>query len=171
MTTDLTSETTENRAVTNPKVTLVEQPKSYEMPNDALFVPVDDIPWTPIPGWPGSYTKLLSFDIQSGRTTTLFKMDPGARLPVHKHFSSVDIYVVKGTFGYGDQYVTAPGFVYEPTGVVHEPIAAEGEIILFAVAYGPTQTFWEDGRPGPVGDVGGRVDLVVANGAAAHLGL
>lgn len=158
------------RSVVNPNVELVDDPKPRQMPERTLFVETSDIPWTPIPNWPGCYTKLLSFNVQTGRTATLFRLDRGARIPVHKHLSGVDIIVLKGNFGYGANIVGPMGFIYEPPGVIHEPEAANEEVVLFAVAYGPVQNYEPDGRPGVVGDIDGRLDAIIANGAARHLG-
>ena len=77
------------------------------------FLDVPNMPWEPTK-FPGIEIKVLYSD-DDGRTTALFKLAPGAVVPLHEHTALEQTYVLEGTLedhegvcGPG-QFVLAPG--------------------------------------------------------------
>jgi len=147
----------EGFASTNPNVRIKDHPLTFTMDTN-------EIPWTPLSE--GTYFKLLSADPVSGRWTTLFRMEPGARFAVHKHYGLVEFFVLKGSFGYEGGVAHAWGYGIEGAPSVHEPISGDDEeMIMLAISNGPFQGYNEDGTLGEVVDVSAFVRMAQANNA------
>jgi anti-sigma factor ChrR (cupin superfamily) len=79
--------------------------------------------------FPGIRIKVLYSD-DSGITTALFKLDPGAVVPLHEHVALEQTYVIEGTLE-DHEGVCGPGqFVWRPPGNQHEAVAPNGAVIL-----------------------------------------
>src|SRR3989442_14083349 len=79
--------------------------------------------------FPGIRIKVLYSD-DSGITTALFKLDPGAVVPLHEHTALEQTFVLEGTIE-DHEGVCGPGqFVWRPAGNQHEAVAATGALIL-----------------------------------------
>jgi anti-sigma factor ChrR (cupin superfamily) len=66
----------------------------------------------------------------SGMTTALFKLDPGAVVPLHEHTALEQTFVLEGTLE-DHEGVCGPGqFVWRPAGNQHEAIAPNGALVL-----------------------------------------
>ncbi len=59
------------------------------------FLDVPNMPWEPTK-FPGIQIKVLYSD-DEGRTTALFKLAPGAVVPLHEHTALEQTYVLEGT--------------------------------------------------------------------------
>ena len=79
--------------------------------------------------FPGIQIKVLYSDDQ-GMTTALFKLQPGAVVPLHEHTAIEQTYILEGTLE-DHEGVCGPGqFCWRPAGNVHEAIAPDGAVIL-----------------------------------------
>jgi anti-sigma factor ChrR (cupin superfamily) len=92
------------------------------------YLDVPNMPWEPTK-FPGIRIKVLYCD-DSGMTTALFKLDPGAVVPLHEHTALEQTFVLEGTLE-DHEGVCGPGqFVWRPAGNKHEAIAPNGALIL-----------------------------------------
>ena len=77
----------------------------------------------------GIQIKVLYSDDQ-GMTTALFKLQPGAVVPLHEHTAIEQTYILEGTLE-DHEGVCGPGqFCWRPAGNVHEAVAPDGAVIL-----------------------------------------
>jgi anti-sigma factor ChrR (cupin superfamily) len=84
--------------------------------------------WEPTK-FPGIRIKVLYSD-DSGMTTALFKLDPGAVVPLHEHTALEQTFVLEGTLE-DHEGVCGPGqFVWRPADNKHEAIAPNGALVL-----------------------------------------
>lgn len=158
----MTTLTTGDVARTNPNVRVVESPQS-------MMIDTESIPWTDVPGMPGSYSKILHVDYDNDRVTSLFKLDPGVQLPVHKHTGGADTFCISGSFTYQAGTITAGGYGWEPGGLIHEPEASDEGCVLFIVSYGSTMGYDEAGQVAGVLDIDMQLEAAAANNALGHL--
>ena len=79
--------------------------------------------------FPGIQIKVLYSD-DDGMTTALFKLQPGAVVPMHEHTAVEQTYVLEGTLE-DHEGVCGPGqFCWRPAGNMHEAVAPNGAVIL-----------------------------------------
>ena len=79
--------------------------------------------------FPGIKIKVLYSD-DTGMTTALFKLQPGAVVPLHEHTAIEQTYILEGTLE-DHEGVCGPGqFCWRPAGNVHEAVAPDGAVIL-----------------------------------------
>jgi hypothetical protein len=83
----------------------------------STYLDVSKIDWEPM-AYAGCWTKVLYKDA-TGRMTTLTRMEPGARLPDHRHVGIEQSYVLEGTLVDDDGACTAGNFVWRRAGSVH----------------------------------------------------
>ena len=77
----------------------------------------------------GIEIKVLYSD-DDGITTALFRLAPGAVVPLHEHTALEQTYVLEGTIE-DHEGVCGPGqFVWRPAGNQHEAVAPNGAVIL-----------------------------------------
>ena len=82
------------------------------------YLDVPNMPWEKTE-FPGIRIKVLYSD-PSGITTALFKLDPGAVVPLHEHTALEQTFVLEGTLE-DHEGVCGPGqFVWRPAGNQHE---------------------------------------------------
>src|SRR4030095_4850717 len=92
------------------------------------YLDVPNMPWEPTK-FPGIRIKVLYSD-DSGMTTALFKLDPGAVVPLHEHTALEQTFVLEGTLE-DHEGVCGPGqFVWRPAGHRHEAVGANGAPLL-----------------------------------------
>jgi len=92
------------------------------------FLDVPNMPWEKTK-FPGIQIKVLYSDAD-GITTALFKLAPGAVVPLHEHTALEQTYVLEGTLE-DHEGVCGPGqFVWRPAGNQHEATAPNGALIL-----------------------------------------
>lgn len=84
----------------------------------STYIDVSKIDWEPTL-FPGVWTKKL-YDDASGRMTSLTRMEPGARLPNHRHVGIEQSFVIEGTLVREDGACSAGNYVWRRAGSVHD---------------------------------------------------
>jgi anti-sigma factor ChrR (cupin superfamily) len=132
------------RTRVNPDITPNTKPELA-----SRFLDVPNMPWEATK-FPGIQIKVLYSD-DTGITTALFKLAPGAVVPLHEHTALEQTYVLEGSLK-DHEGVCGPGqFVWRPAGNQHEAVAPDGALILGfflkpnRFAYGE-KFFTEDGQ-------------------------
>ena len=92
------------------------------------FLDVPNMPWEKTK-FPGIQIKVLYAD-DEGLTTALFKLEPGAVVPLHEHTALEQTYVLEGTLEDHEGVCAAGQFVWRPAGNQHEARAPNGALIL-----------------------------------------
>jgi quercetin dioxygenase-like cupin family protein len=80
--------------------------------------------------FPGIQHKVLYDDKATGMSALLFKLAPGAVVPLHEHTAIEMTYVLEGTLEDDEGVCTAGNFVWRPAGSTHEAVAPNGALIL-----------------------------------------
>lgn len=93
------------------------------------YVDVDALPWEET-RFPGVEVKTLAKNERTGLLTTLVKMAPGARLPVHEHVEIEQTWVLEGALVDEQGSAGAGTFVWRPAGSRHEAHAPDGALLL-----------------------------------------
>ena len=141
--------------------------KAVSMPGAQMLQP-GAIPWTDFPDGTGAAFKLLNVDIGSGGWTTIMRFPEGVQIPMHLHLGAVEIYTISGNWSYQEGRLTAGGYAYEPSGVIHEP-DSETEVELFIVSRGSNLYFDENGKFLMWLDAHMLYTIAKHNGAVDHL--
>lgn len=87
-----------------------------------------DMPWVDT-DFPGIAMKMLYKD-DEGRSTLLFRLAPGAVVPLHEHTAIEQTFVLEGSLEDEDGACTAGNFVWRPGGNRHIAHAPQGAVIL-----------------------------------------
>ncbi len=91
------------------------------------LIDAPNMPWE-VTKFPGIQIKVLYTD--GTMTTALFKLAPGAVVPLHEHTALEQTYVLEGTLE-DHEGVCGPGqYVWRPAGNQHEAISPNGCLIL-----------------------------------------
>lgn len=90
---------------------------------------IDEMDWVDT-GVPGIRMKVLYADSESGMSTIMFKLEPGAVVPKHEHTSLEQTYVLEGTLEDHEVVVAQGEFIWRPGGSVHTAVAPNGAVIL-----------------------------------------
>ena len=114
----------------------------------AHYLDVPNMPWEPTK-FPGIKIKVLYTD-DSGITTALFKLEPGAVVPLHEHTALEQTYVIEGRLVDKDGPETGlscgPGeFIWRPAGSRHSAWTPEGGLMI-AIFQIPNKFYEKDGR-------------------------
>jgi anti-sigma factor ChrR (cupin superfamily) len=113
----------QSRQVVHPDIKPENTPELASRLVDAAHMPWEKTKF------PGIAINLLYTD-DSGITTALFKLDPGAIVPLHEHTALEQTYVLEGTLE-DHEGVCGPGqFVWRPAGNRHEARSPNGAVIL-----------------------------------------
>ena len=92
------------------------------------YLDVPNMAWEPTK-FPGIQIKVLYSD-DEGMTTALFKLEPGAVVPLHEHTAIEQTYVLEGSLE-DHEGACGPGqFCWRPAGNMHEAVAPNGAVIL-----------------------------------------
>ena len=83
----------------------------------------DALQWQPT-DFPGVTIKVLWRDGEA--FTALFRMEPGARLPLHRHLGFEQTYVLQGSLVDDEGVCTAGNFVWRYPGSVHSAHSPDG---------------------------------------------
>jgi anti-sigma factor ChrR (cupin superfamily) len=94
----------------------------------AHYVDVPNMPWEETK-FPGIKIKVLYTDA-SGITTALFKLEPGAVVPLHEHTALEQTYVIEGSLEDHEGKCGPGQFVWRPAGNQHEAVAPKGAVLL-----------------------------------------
>jgi anti-sigma factor ChrR (cupin superfamily) len=92
------------------------------------YLDVPSMPWQPTK-FPGIEIKVLYSD-NSGITTALFKLAPGAVVPLHEHTALEQTFVLEGTLEDHEGVCGAGQVVWRSAGNQHEAVAPNGALIL-----------------------------------------
>jgi anti-sigma factor ChrR (cupin superfamily) len=98
-------------------------------PRSSRYVNMDALPWRQT-SFPGVEIKVLLEDKDSGLTTTITRMAPGAVLPLHEHVDVEQTYVLEGRLVDEEGEVKAGEYVWRPAGSIHVATAPEGALLL-----------------------------------------
>jgi anti-sigma factor ChrR (cupin superfamily) len=104
--------------------TAVRNPPSLQ----SHYVDADAMPWQAT-DFPGIEMKMLYQD-EEGRSTILFRMAPGAVVPLHEHTALEQTFVLEGSLEDAEGKATAGTFVWRPGSNVHVARAPNGAVFL-----------------------------------------
>ncbi len=102
---------------------------SGEQASGSVYVDTRALRWEPTK-FPGITCKILWQDEGSGAYTALFRFDPGAKLPRHRHVDLEQSFVLEGSLVDEDGTCTAGNFVWRRPGSVHSAWSPEGCLVL-----------------------------------------
>ncbi|MDW9788495.1 hypothetical protein GOB29_28610 [Sinorhizobium meliloti] len=94
----------------------------------STFVDCANMPWQPT-DFEGIEMKLLYKD-DHGRSTILFKMAPGAVVPLHEHTDLEQTYMLEGSLEDDEGKCTANTFVWRPGGNKHVARSPNGAVFI-----------------------------------------
>ncbi len=94
-----------------------------------VYVDVANMEWTPS-RVPGSVQKTLYSAPATGRSTVLFKMEPGGVIPFHEHPELEQTYVIEGSLEDDQGACTAGNFVWRPAGSRHTARCPNGAMFI-----------------------------------------
>ena len=92
------------------------------------FLDVPNMPWEATK-FPGIQIKVLYSD-DEGRTTALFKLAPGAVVPLHEHTALEQTFMLEGSLEDAEGSCGAGDFVWRPGGNIHVAHAPNGAMFL-----------------------------------------
>lgn len=92
------------------------------------YVAAATMPWRPTE-FEGIEMKILYAD-DDGRSTILFRMAPGAVVPLHEHTALEQTYILEGSLEDAEGSCGAGDFVWRPGGNVHVAHAPNGALLL-----------------------------------------
>jgi anti-sigma factor ChrR (cupin superfamily) len=113
----------QERAIAHPDITPENPPERA-----ARYLDVPAMPWEKTK-FPGIEIKVLYTD-DSGITTALFRLAPGAVVPLHEHTALEQTFVLEGTLEDHEGICGAGQFVWRPGGNRHEALSPNGAVIL-----------------------------------------
>lgn len=90
----------------------------------STYLDVSKIEWEPS-GFPGIWNKVL-YEDASGRRTVLTRMEPGARLPRHRHVGLEQSFILEGSLVDEDGACAAGNFVWRRPGSIHSAWSPDG---------------------------------------------
>ena len=93
------------------------------------FLDLASMPWEKTK-FPGIQMKILCSEPSTGLSTILFKMDPGAEVPLHEHVALEQTYMIEGSLVDDEGACTAGNFVWRPAGNTHVARAPEGAVFI-----------------------------------------
>jgi anti-sigma factor ChrR (cupin superfamily) len=92
------------------------------------YVAASTMPWQPTE-FDGIEMKVLYSD-DEGRSTILFKLAPGAIVPLHEHTALEQTYIIAGALEDAEGSCGAGDFVWRPGGNIHVAHAPNGALVL-----------------------------------------
>jgi anti-sigma factor ChrR (cupin superfamily) len=133
-------------AVTPRKRLLADAPSP-----PSCYVDVLNAPWERSK-FPGIEHKTLYSDPASGLSALLFRLAPGAVVPLHEHTGVEMTYVLEGSLEDEEGVCSAGDFVWRPAGNTHEARAPNGALILGVFMkpnhFASGAKFFTEDRPG-----------------------
>ncbi|MEM7306860.1 MAG: cupin domain-containing protein [Planctomycetota bacterium] len=97
------------------------------------IVPGAEAGWDP-QGTPGVSVRQLFSDPERRSTTTLVRMEPGARFAAHYHAGVEECFVLQGDVRFGERRMTAGDYQVAEPGSVHPEHVTDGGCTLLVVA-------------------------------------
>jgi len=107
----------------------MEQTTATDHPLASHFIEASKMEWQPTE-LDGVEMKLLYKDEASGRSTILFKMAPGSKVPLHMHTAVEQTYMLEGSLVDDQGGCGAGDFVWRPAGNTHEAHSPGGAVFL-----------------------------------------
>ncbi|HAX06277.1 MAG TPA: hypothetical protein DCX77_11420 [Acidimicrobiaceae bacterium] len=95
----------------------------------SVYIDPAEMPWT-ASEFPGVEHKVLWADPPSGRSTILFKLEPGAIVPAHEHIDIEQTWIVSGSFEDHEGKALPGHYIWRPAGNRHEARSVDGAVIL-----------------------------------------
>ena len=95
---------------------------------------------------------VLRISEENGSYTALIKSKAGTQIPPHVHLGETVVFVLEGALEYHGGVATPGGYVYEPSGAVHEATKHDVDTVYFVHVQNGAVFFNEDGSEGPVYD-------------------
>jgi anti-sigma factor ChrR (cupin superfamily) len=95
----------------------------------SVFVNAAEMPWQTTK-FEGIEMKLLYADAESGASTIMFRMEPGAIVPLHEHTALEQTFILSGSLRDDEGEVTAGNYVWRPGGNRHIAHAPEGAVFI-----------------------------------------
>jgi anti-sigma factor ChrR (cupin superfamily) len=111
-----------------------ERKRGASLQSSFINLRVDQGEWDEIA--PGVHVKILFTDGQRGATTTLLRLQPGAKIERHLHSSPEQCYILEGDFRVNNQILGPGDFHVALPGSVHELITTNGGALSLIVAQG-----------------------------------
>lgn len=93
------------------------------------YIDAAAMPWQAT-DFPGIEMKVLYTDPASGMSTILFKMEPGAVVPLHEHTAVEQTYMLEGSLEDGEGNCGPGSFVWRPGGNTHVARSPNGAVFL-----------------------------------------
>jgi anti-sigma factor ChrR (cupin superfamily) len=116
--------------ILNPSVPVGwKDPKSLPADLRSHFVDPATMDWQPSK-FPGITTKVLYADPVSGMSTILFKLEPGAVVPLHEHTALEQTWMLEGSLVDQEGEAKAGQYVWRPGGHVHQAYSPNGAVLL-----------------------------------------
>jgi anti-sigma factor ChrR (cupin superfamily) len=95
----------------------------------STYVDVVNTPWEKSK-FAGIETKVLYAEEAGGMSALLFRLAPGAVVPLHEHTGIEMTYIIEGSLEDDEGAATAGNFVWRPAGNTHIARAPNGAVIL-----------------------------------------
>ena len=95
----------------------------------SYYVDVVGMEWQPTP-FPKIECKVLYREPETGRSTIMFRMQPGAIVPSHFHAGVEQTFILEGSLEDHLGAATAGNFVWREPGSYHEAHSPNGAIVL-----------------------------------------
>jgi anti-sigma factor ChrR (cupin superfamily) len=117
----------------------------------STIVAASAMPWQPTQ-FDGIEMKILYND-DEGRSTILFKMAPGAVVPLHEHTALEQTFMLEGFLEDAEGRCCAGDFVWRPGGNIHVAHAPDGAMFLSVFMrpnrfFDGTKFFTDEGKGG-----------------------
>ena len=102
------------------------------LPQGVLIARSAEVPWRPM--FDGVAVKLLHTDRIRRYSTSLVRMDPGARLPRHRHDDVEELYILSGDLRVSGEVVRAGDYCRAYPDTVHEESFSETGCLFLLMA-------------------------------------
>jgi anti-sigma factor ChrR (cupin superfamily) len=105
---------------------------SSSLPEGVLIARSAEVPWRPM--FDGVACKLLHTDRIRRYSTSLVRMDPGARLPRHRHDDVEELYILSGDLSVSGEVVRAGDYCRANPDTVHDESFSETGCLFLLMA-------------------------------------
>lgn len=95
----------------------------------SIYIDPENLSWQPST-FDGIEHKILWSDSETGRSTILFKLAPGAVVPAHEHMDVEQTWIVSGSFEDHEGKALPGHYICRPAGNRHEARSVDGAVIL-----------------------------------------
>ena len=94
------------------------------------YVRSAELEWEKMGSFGGVEMKVLYQDENSGLFTGLFRLSPGATIPLHEHTDVEQTFLLEGTFQDEDGVAQPGDFIWRPAGNRHTAYSPDGCVFL-----------------------------------------